>query len=84
MDSFERLHDARALLDRAHETLRDIRARAPGLAAAASWRCRAADEFVDALDEWRELLHRIDGELESWDAGLARLQRRALAAQGAG
>jgi hypothetical protein len=79
MADLEGLHDTRALLGRALETLGRIRMRVPGLASAMSWRSRAADEFGDALAEWSALLQRIDHDIERWDGVLAGREARILA-----
>ena len=80
MADLEAMRDARELIARAHETLRQIRVRVPGLASAMRWRSRAAEEFGEALAEWAELLQQLDGEIERWDAVLARRQAQLIAA----
>ena len=77
MDDLDAIGDARALLARAESVLRGLRARVPGLASAMSWRSRAAEEFREALGEWEDVLGRVSGEIEAWDAGLARQESLA-------
>jgi hypothetical protein len=80
MADLETVRDAQAMLGRAHDSLRGIRAELPGLAAAMSWRSRSAHAFVEALADWTRLLERVDAELERWEELLEMHRRQALAA----
>lgn len=68
--------DARAMLRRASDGLRDVRLRAPALAAAVAWRSPAVAEFGKALDEWVRLLDSLGEQIGQWDDELSRATRQ--------
>lgn len=76
--------DARAMLRRSADGLRDVRLRAPALAEAMAWRSPSADEFRRALDEWVRTLDGVAEQLERWDGELVRAAAERTRLSGAG